>query len=174
MRFFINKCTYLLTTSEFWPQVLQMSALQQLYFPFKPQNPNIRGAKNKFTSTKIQILPWKYFPEWFGHKTIKPIGFPKYFMKNQLKLFFQRYVSFDLERAQTSEHCYKDLEYSIKNSFASHWHQKNHFYIVFPELHHKFPHLGDQATLVGIRKYHHCVSHPGKFWNKWREVRWKY
>ena len=30
------------------------------------------------------------FPQWFGQKEIEPIGFLKYFMKNQLKLMFPK------------------------------------------------------------------------------------
>ena len=48
------------------------------------------------------MSPQIFYPEWFGHK--------KSNMKNQLKLIFQRNVGFDLERAQTSEHCFKELK----------------------------------------------------------------
>ena len=63
--------------------------------------------------------PQIFYPEWFGHK--------KSNMKNQLKLIFQRNVGFDLERAQTSEHCFKELKQDITS-----------LTITSPSLHHHF------------------------------------
>ena len=39
-----------------------------------PKNP-ISAEKLKITSTKIQILPHNFFPEWFGPKQIEAIRF---------------------------------------------------------------------------------------------------
>ena len=41
----------------------------------------------------------------FGHKEIKHMHFQKFIMENKLKLILPKDFGFDLERAQTSEHC---------------------------------------------------------------------
>ena len=50
---------------------------------------NFRGIKeNNFN--KIQMLPWKKNPEWFGYKTIEPIYYQKDFIKNSASTDFSK------------------------------------------------------------------------------------
>ena len=67
---------------------------------FSSINP-ISEVKNKVTSAKFQILSCYFFPEWLGHKTLE-----HWFFNDFQKKSAQTDVGFDLERAQTSEHCY--------------------------------------------------------------------
>ena len=92
------------TTSNYWPQGLQNAALQQGYSPCWSQNPNFRGIKeNNFP--KNPNLASQKFSELFSPKTTEPICFQKSCIKISSNWSFQGYVSFDLERAQTCEHC---------------------------------------------------------------------
>ena len=88
------------------------------------QKETFSEVKKKITFTQMQILPENIFPEWFGHKTIEPIGFWKTFMKKKSSNWsFQRKVGFNLERAQTSEHCCvycKLLDYKMCSNFRQH------------------------------------------------------
>ena len=113
-RFFTNEYTHLLRTSYFWPKGLQIVALQQRYSPFQSENP-ISREKLKITSTKIQILPQIFF-----HKPMELFGFWRYFMKKQLKLIFPKTCVFNLERSQTSKHCFRlnIWKNKITNSWA--------------------------------------------------------
>ena len=58
----------------------------------------ISAWKFKITSKKIQVLPYKFFPEWFGQKEIESIRFWKYCMTNQLKLMFQKKCVFQSQK----------------------------------------------------------------------------
>ena len=73
-------------TSNCWPQGVQIAGGISV-----KDNPD-------FTSKKIS--------EWFEHKTNEPIIFQMFCMTNQFKLIFPKKWGFNLERAQTSEHCY--------------------------------------------------------------------
>ena len=77
-----------------------------------PKTP-ISGGSKKMTSTKIKISPQKKFTDWFGHTTIEPFLFGSHAWPISSNWSFQRNVGFNLERAQTSEHCFTQ---SLNNS----------------------------------------------------------
>ena len=80
-----------------WPQGVQIEMWQQRHFPCYSQNPNCRVVK-EITSTKIQIEHQKNY--WI-------IWSYNYWTYLFLEVWsFQRDVGFDLEMAQTYEHCF--------------------------------------------------------------------
>ena len=94
--FFTNKCTHLLKTSNLWPKGVQIAAWEQCYSPCWSQNPNLRGVIENYFHKKTNLV-------------IKPLNlfvFGSLAWQISSKWSFQRNVGLDLERAQTSEHCY--------------------------------------------------------------------
>ena len=83
-RFYTNKCTHLLKTSNFGPKGTQNAALQQRYSPCYSKKPNFSGEieNNLF---KNQIFPQNFLPEWFGPKQIEAICFQNGFHDNSAK-----------------------------------------------------------------------------------------
>ena len=78
----------------FWKQVIvKLQRDSSVTLHVSPKTPISDGSK-KITSTKIQILPCNFFPDWFGHKTIEPIRFWKSCMKHQFRLIFPRKLGF--------------------------------------------------------------------------------
>ena len=83
------RSTHLLKTSSF----CKLQRYGSVTLHLSPKNPISEGQR-KNTSAKIQILPWQFFPQWFGHKTIESSCFWNDFMKNQLKLIFPKKCGF--------------------------------------------------------------------------------
>ena len=76
LRFFTNKVTHFLKTSNFGLQGPQNVALQQRYSPcLLIVKKTISAEKLKITFTKIQMLPWNFFRKWFGPKQIEALRF---------------------------------------------------------------------------------------------------
>ena len=73
------------------------------------KNP-ILAEKKKITFSKVQFLHRNFFPEWFGPKQVIAIRLRNEFHDN-LAQTDQRNVDSDLERAQTSEHCSRELTF---------------------------------------------------------------
>ena len=93
LRFFTNTCTHLFKQILFDSKFFKLQRYSSVTLSLSPKIPISEGLR-KITSTKIQILPRKNFPDSFGHKTIEPIWFWKDFMKNQLKLIFPKKCGF--------------------------------------------------------------------------------
>ena len=116
LRFFTNECTHLFKKSRFVPQGPQMQRNSSVTLHVSPKNPisaeknyffkNPNFAPKFFSSVVWSKKNWSYtFSKWISWQ----------FSSNWL---FQRNVDSDLERAQTSEHCYNKFHlYNFKIIF---------------------------------------------------------